>query len=106
MKTHNLSKMIKGWFIGPFSPTLFNTQDFECAVKRYRAGEREVAHVHNIATEYTVIAEGSVKMNGVIYERDSIIEIQPGEATDFEALTDVITFVVKIPAVAGDKYLV
>ncbi len=44
-------------------------------------------------------------MNGVEYGQDSIIEIQPGESTDFEALTDTITFVVKIPAVSGDKYL-
>jgi mannose-6-phosphate isomerase-like protein (cupin superfamily) len=104
VKKYNLSAMVKGWFIGPFSPTLCNTQDFECAVKRYRAGEREAAHFHQVATEYTVIAEGAVKMNGVVYERDSIIEIKPGEVTDFEAITDVITFVVKIPAVAGDKY--
>jgi mannose-6-phosphate isomerase-like protein (cupin superfamily) len=104
MQKYNLSEMIKGWFIGPFSPTLFNTQDFECAVKRYRAGEQESAHVHLVATEYTVIVEGTVKMNGVVYERDSIVEIKPGEPTDFEAITDVITFVVKIPAKAGDKY--
>lgn len=106
MIAYNLKDMVRGWFVGPFSPTLCNTQQFECAVKRYQAGDREAAHVHQVATEFTVIAEGSVKMNGVVYERDSIIEIKPGEPTDFEALTDVITFVVKIPAVAGDKYLV
>jgi hypothetical protein len=43
-------------------------------------------------------------MNGVLYERDSILEIHPGEVTDFEALTDVVTVVVKVPAVPGDKY--
>jgi mannose-6-phosphate isomerase-like protein (cupin superfamily) len=104
MKSYNLEDFTKGWFVGPFFPTLCNTQQFECAVKRYKLGEREAAHVHKIATEYTVIVEGSVKMNGIVYERDSIVEIKPGEVTDFEALTDVITFVVKIPAVAGDKY--
>jgi len=104
MIAYNLKDMVRGWFIGPFKPSLLNTPLFECAVKRYKAGDREAAHIHQVATEYTVIAEGSVKMNGVVYERDCIIEIKPGEATDFEALTDVITFVVKIPAVAGDKY--
>ncbi len=105
MRISSLREMERGWFIGPFVPTLYATEQFECAVKRYRAGDKEASHVHRVATEYTVIADGSVKMNGVIYGRDCIIEVQPGEATNFEALTDVVTFVVKIPAVAGDKYL-
>ena len=106
MKVHNIKEFIKGWFIGPFSPTLLANDFFECALKRYRAGDKEAPHVHKKATEFTVIAEGTVKMNGVEYGRDSIIEIKPGEYSDFEALTDVVTFVVKIPAVPGDKYLV
>lgn len=104
MEVHNLSEMIKGWFIGPFQPSLFVTDKFECAVKRYHAGEREGAHVHRIATEFTVIVEGSVRMNDKIYERDAIIKILPGESSDFEALTETITFVLKTPAVQGDKY--
>jgi hypothetical protein len=100
----DLGSMKKGWFIGPFAPTVFNTDQFECAVKRYAAGEHENSHVHRIATEFTVIVEGAVRMNGVLYERDSILEIHPGEVTDFEALTDVVTVVVKVPAVPGDKY--
>lgn len=105
MLVHNLNNFIKGWFIGPFKPTLSPSIDFECAVKKYKAGEYESKHYHAAATEYTVIATGRVRMNGVEYETDSIIEIKPGEATDFEALTDAITFVVKTPAVTGDKYL-
>lgn len=100
----DLGSMKKGWFIGPFAPTVFNTNQFECAVKRYAAGDHEASHVHRVATEFTVIVEGTVQMNGVKYGRDSILEIRPGEATDFEALTDAITFVVKVPAVGGDKY--
>ena len=104
MRISSLREMERGWFIGPFVPTLYATEQFECAVKRYHAGDKEASHVHRVATEYTVIADGSVKMNGVVYGRDSIIEVQPGEATDFEALTDVISFVVKVPAAVGDKY--
>ena len=103
---YKLDSMIKGWFIGPFSPTVFATDQFECAVKRYAAGDYEASHIHRIATEFTVIVEGKVRMNGFEYGRDAILEIGPGDATDFEALTDVITFVVKIPAVQGDKYLI
>ena len=106
LKSYEMNNFSKGWFIGPFIPTLFNTNQFECAMKSYKSGDKESAHVHRVATEYTVIATGTVKMNGKTYGANSIIEILPGEATDFEALTDVITFVVKVPAALGDKYLI
>lgn len=100
----SLLDMKWGWFIGPFAPTVYSTKEFECAVKRYRAGEKEASHVHRVATEFTVVAEGTIRMNGVVYGRDSIVEVKPGEATDFEAVTDVTTFVVKVPAAPDDKY--
>ncbi|MCB1316777.1 MAG: hypothetical protein KDK27_12515 [Leptospiraceae bacterium] len=105
MRTNNLSKMFKGWFIGDFDPTLLNTSEFEVAVKKYAAGESEEKHYHKIATEYTVIVQGHVKMNGVEYVEGDIIVMEPGEATDFTALTDATTTVVKVPCVKGDKYL-
>lgn len=105
MLVHDLNDFLKGWFIGPFTPTLDHSTAFECAVKKYKAGDAEAKHYHRVATEYTVIATGRVRMNGVEYGPDSIIEIKPGEATDFEALTDTITFVIKTPAVRDDKYL-
>ena len=100
----DLESMKKGWFIGPFEPTALHTTMFECAIKRYPAGACESRHVHRVATEYTVIVEGRVRLNGVEYSRDAIVCIPPGEATDFEALTDVTTVVVKTPAVPGDKH--
>ena len=39
MKTTNLNKMTKGWFVGNFEPTLIKTTDVEVAVKEYRAGD-------------------------------------------------------------------
>ena len=104
MKVSNIDTMTKGWFIGNFSPSCLMTQAFECALKEYKLGEREKKHYHKIATEFTVIVRGTAKMNGIEYSDGSIIEIAPLEATDFEAVTDVITMVVKVPAVIGDKY--
>ena len=92
MDKHLLENFLKGWFIGPFKPTIHSTPDFECAVKKYQAGDYEEKHYHLVATEYTVIASGRVRMNGVEYGSDSIIEIKPGEATDFEALVETITY--------------
>lgn len=104
MTTHHLSEMKGGWFIGDFTPTLLRTGAVEVAVKTYAAGAYEPAHVHRVATEFTVINSGRVEMNGTAYAAGAIIVLAPGDATDFRALTDCQTTVVKIPGAKDDKY--
>ena len=86
MKIDNLDKMIGGWFIGNFEPSLLKTNDCEVAVKRYNKGYYEGHHYHKIATEYTVIINGRIKMNGIEY--------------------GAVNVVVKIPGANNDKYVV
>lgn len=104
MKINSLNEMVKGWFIGNFSPSIFRTKQIEIGVKYYSKGDYEKKHFHKIATEYTVIINGKVKMKDVEYSRGTIITIEPFEATDFMAITDATTVVVKIPSVLDDKY--
>ncbi len=104
MKVFQLDEMVKGWFVGNFNPTVLLTNDVEVAVKKYKAGDYEASHYHKIATEITVITDGQVKMNGVIYSSGAIIVIEPYQKTDFLALTDVTTTVVKYPGINDDKY--
>jgi quercetin dioxygenase-like cupin family protein len=104
MKKDNLKNFINGWFIGNFNPSLLLTDNFEIAVKRYKAGNSEKSHVHKIATEYTIIIDGEVEMNKNKYLKDDIIIIEPNNWTDFYCLTDVTTLVIKIPSVKEDKY--
>jgi quercetin dioxygenase-like cupin family protein len=105
MKLNHLSKMINGWFVGDFEPSIFKTREFEVAVKKYKKGDYEKSHYHKIATEITVIVSGMVEMNKVKYSEGDIIVIEPNESTDFLALTDCITTVVKVPSVINDKYI-
>lgn len=106
MKVENLNNMVKGWFIGNFTPSLCKTNDVEIAVKKYKKGDYEEAHYHKIATEYTVVISGRVKMNNVEYRAGEIIMMEPNEATDFECLEDdTINVVVKLPGANHDKYL-
>jgi len=105
MKTMKLESMTGGWFVGNFDPTIIKTNDVEVAIKSYKSGQKETSHYHKIATEITVIVSGEVKMNGVKYVAGDIIVIEPGDITDFEALTDVINSVVKYPGANNDKYL-
>lgn len=107
MKVNNLQNMIKGWFIGNFEPSLLKTNDCEVAVKEYKKGDYEGKHYHKIATEFTVIISGRVKMNGIEYKEGDIIVMEPNEATDFECLEDgTKNVVVKIPGANNDKYIV
>ncbi|HQI29125.1 MAG TPA: hypothetical protein PLT20_13645 [Sedimentisphaerales bacterium] len=106
MKTARLREMTRGWFIGSFTPTLLDTEAVEVAVKEYRAGDREGKHLHKIATEFTVVISGMVAMNGHRKATGDIVVLDPGEATDFEALTDAVTVVVKIPGAKDDKYAI
>jgi quercetin dioxygenase-like cupin family protein len=105
MKKFNLNDMINGWVIGNFDPSLYKTNDFEVAIKKYKAGDYDPKHYHKIGTEYTIIMTGQVEMLGILYKENDILIIEPGEETDFKALSDVITAVIKIPGINNDKYL-
>lgn len=105
MHSAHLSSMIKGWFVGGFAPTALHTTACEVAVKSYRAGDHEAAHFHKVATEVTLVLQGRVRMAGREWGQGDIIVLEPGEVTDFEALTDAVNVVVKVPGAAGDKYM-
>jgi hypothetical protein len=105
MKKTNLSDFVRGWFVGGFKPTLYSTTDVEVAVQRFNKGDTEQAHCHKIATEITVIVSGRARMNDTILAEGDIMTTPPGEYTEFEALEDTVTTVVKLPGALNDKYL-
>jgi quercetin dioxygenase-like cupin family protein len=105
MKTAKLRDMKRGWLVGNFEPSLYKTNNVEVAVQRYSAGDYEQSHYHKVATEITVIVSGEVRMNGQKYCMGDIVIVEPGEATDFSAVTDTVNVVVKIPGANNDKFL-
>ena len=104
MNHARIEDMIKGWFVGGFSPSAHQTQACEVAVKQYKAGEIEPSHFHKISTEITLILSGRVRMAGQVWTTGDIITLAPGEITDFEAITDTINVVVKVPGALNDKF--
>ena len=105
MNTYLLKDMVKGWFVGGFSPTAFGTDACEVAVKNYKAGDSEAEHYHKVATEITVVVSGTVRMRGCDWTAGAVIVLEPGEATSFEAITDAVNVVVKVPGALDDKYM-
>ncbi|WP_199103035.1 cupin domain-containing protein [Aquitalea sp. ASV11] len=106
MNHSKLDDMFKGWFVGNFTPTAFKTDACEVAIKTYKAGEKEAAHYHKLATEITLIMSGTVSMAGRIWTAGDIIVLAPNEVTDFEAITDSVNVVVKTPGCLNDKYVI
>ena len=104
MKCARLEDMVRGWFVGDFSPTAAHSTACEVAVKHYRAGDHEATHHHRVATEITLIISGRARMMGREWSDGDIVVIEPGEATDFSSITDVTSVVVKLPSATGDKY--
>lgn len=100
-----LDDMVRGWFVGDFSPAALRTRDSEVAVQRFAAGDREAAHVHRVATEVTLVLSGRATMCGRELLAGDILTLPPGAVTSFHALEDTVTVVVKTPSVIDDKYL-
>ena len=105
MTKHKIDDFIRGWFVGGFEPTLFKTTDVEVAIQHFKKGDIEKSHCHKIAKEITAIVKGKARMDKMILSEGDIISIDPGTYTDFEALEDTTTVVIKLPGALNDKYL-
>lgn len=102
----NLKDMTNGWFIGNFDPAVLHTDEFEVGIKRYKAGQIDAKHYHKVAREITVVISGKVLMLDQRWDEGSIITIEPGVASSFEAITDAVLAVVKIPSALDDKFII
>ena len=105
MKIHSLNEMVGGWFIGNFEPTIHSTELFEVCLKRYKKGEKEMGHFQRIATEYTLVVSGRIRLGAREFGENEIIEIPPLEIADFESLTDSIVVAIKTPSLPTDKVI-
>jgi hypothetical protein len=105
MELGNARDYVGGWFIGAFEPTMLATQDFEVCIKRYSQGDREPTHYQLHAVEFTLVIHGQCRIGQNFLGPDDVLRIDPLEAADFEALTDVVLVAVKTPSISSDKRL-
>ena len=98
--------MVRGWVAGNFEPSVFKTKKFEVSVKRYNKGDKEKAHFHKKYNEVTIVISGKIQMNSIEYKQDDIILISKKEVTDFLALEDSVTVVIRDGSNIKDKYII
>jgi mannose-6-phosphate isomerase-like protein (cupin superfamily) len=106
MRVDKLDQMVRGWFVGDFSPVAYRSSDFEVGVKRFAAGESETPHVHKIITEVNCVISGRVQFNGKEFGAGDIITIEPSDACAFRSITESVIVVVKSPSIPSDKHVV
>ncbi|MBE4916943.1 hypothetical protein INF70_22365, partial [Enterobacter cloacae complex sp. P4RS] len=68
-----LDDMVRGWFVGNFSPAALRTADVEVAVQRFTKGTIESNHYHRQATEVTLLLSGRARMAGLELHAGDII---------------------------------
>jgi len=105
MKKYKLGDFTRGWIIGDFSPSIFQTKNFEAGVKIYKKGDGGGdVHFHKEADEFTVIASGVFKLNNDILKEGDVVWVERGESVDFHCIEDGTVAVIKIPSVKNDKH--
>ena len=105
MQTFNVAEFFKGWIVGDFSPSLYVNPYVEVGIKFFKAGETEASHKQLVATEITIVIDGTIRLGSSIFERGDIISIPPKEIADFESLTDSSLVCIKFPSIPNDKVI-
>lgn len=106
MKIANIVDFYRGWFIGNFEPSILKTEDFEVGLLIHKKDEYWAPHYHNVATEYNLLIEGEMEINGRAFVPGDIFIIEKGEVAEPKFYTDCKVLVIKVPSVNGDKYVV
>jgi hypothetical protein len=102
---YNLDNFTGGWFIGDFEPSLFKNNNFEVAVKYFKAGSNEPAHFQKTVVEFTVVVSGKCILAGFECGPNEIVKIDPMELASFIAIEDCVLISIKSPSIPNDKVL-
>ena len=96
--------MHRGWFIGDFLPSVFKTNLFEVGILKHKKGENWPEHYHSEATEYNVLLDGSMSVNGNFIHAGEIFILEKEESCKPIFFEDCTLVCVKVPSIPGDKF--
>lgn len=106
MEIYKINDMKGGWFIGDFTPTAFNSKNFEIAYKFHKAGEKWDTHYHEHMTEINYMIRGKMILQNTEINAGDVFVLKPYEIANPTFLEDCEMIVVKTPSVIGDKVIV
>jgi quercetin dioxygenase-like cupin family protein len=99
------NKMIGGWFIGNFEPSVHKTDLFEVCYKVHKKNEEWPIHYHKDSIEFNYLIRGSMIIQGNKLKSGDIFIIGKGEVSDAIFLEKCEIIVVKVPSIPDDKYI-
>ena len=104
MNKNHLSNFFNGWIIGDFEPALLKTKDFEVGLKIHSRDEIIAPHLHLHVTEYNLMIEGQMEINGTVFTEGDIFVFSKGEKCYPKCLSNKSKVLcVKVPSVPSDK---
>lgn len=113
MRTYRIEDFHRGWFVGAFKNSAFQTEAAEVCVVEHFAGEMPREHYHAVATEITLVLSGVIDIRAVLPNGTSIERtFRSGDVFVVEPFTSVApciimdsrVVVVKVPSKLDDKY--
>lgn len=106
MKISRIEDYKNGWFVGNFSPTAFETKEFEVCYKFHKAGEKWDVHYHKLGTEINLLVEGEMIIQNKTLKSGDIFILYPYEIADPEFIKDCVVLIIKTPSNTNDKYII
>tara|TARA_Y100000389_G_scaffold200112_1_gene239874 strand:- start:2380 stop:3435 length:1056 start_codon:yes stop_codon:yes gene_type:complete len=105
IKINNIKNMTRGWFIGNFKPSVYETENFEVGYLTHNKGEKWPIHYHEKMTEINVLIKGKMKLNDKIINEGDIFTFVPYGVANPEFIEDCKVLCIKVPSVLGDKVI-
>lgn len=102
MKLFKHEDMIRGWFVGAFSPTCWHTPEFEVQYREYEPGHTD-DHFHTHVSEVNLVVFGKVKIQDQTLIKGDIFVLSPWEISNpcFLEATGIVC--VKTPSLMDKK---
>ena len=104
MRTFNIKRFKKGWFIGNFKNAIYETEEIEIAHQSFKKGHVGDKHTHHISIELTYIVMGKMEVSGKILKAGDFFEYSPYEISNTKFLEDTEIIVIKVPSLPDDKF--
>lgn len=101
-----INRMVRGWFIGDFEPSIFRTDQFEVGYLKHQKGEIWPAHYHKESVEINYLVKGSMTIQGNLLSSGDIFILDKDEIADPIFHEDCEIVVIKVPSLPKDKYLI
>lgn len=101
----DLTNYTRGWIIGDFEPCLFKRTDYEVGILTHVKNVHHDFHVHNKCTEYNLLLEGLIELNGQFIYPGDVFIIPKGYISCALIRETSRVLCVKTPSIPSDKIL-